>query len=208
MPERNHKTGEMISNYSGRYPEAGCDEAGRGCLAGPVVSAAVILPPDYNHKMLKDSKLLTPKNRDIVRKSIIENAVDYAVEIVDNQTVDEINILNAAILGMHKALSKLKTKPQFIIVDGNRFKPFENIEYQTIIKGDSKYKSIAAASILAKTTRDNFMETIAKEYPLFEWDKNKGYPTKAHRNAISKHGITPYHRMSFKLIDNQTKIEF
>lgn len=208
MPERNHKTGEMISNYSGRYPEAGCDEAGRGCLAGPVVSAVVILPPDYNHKMLKDSKLLTPKNRDIVRKSIIENAVDYAVEIVDNQTVDEINILNAAILGMHKALSKLKTKPQFIIVDGNRFKPFENIEYQTIIKGDSKYKSIAAASILAKTTRDNFMETIAKEYPLFEWDKNKGYPTKAHRNAISKHGITPYHRMSFKLIDNQTKIEF
>lgn len=187
----------LKSNFSGFVMEAGCDEAGRGCLAGPVVAAAVILPLDFFHPNLNDSKQLSEKRRNLLRQCIIENAEFHAVSFIENNTIDEINILNASILAMHNAISMLKTKPNFIIIDGNRFKPYLDIPYQTIIKGDAQYMSIAAASILAKTYRDDFMKTIDKEYPYYNWRKNKGYPTSEHKLAILKHGVSPFHRKSF-----------
>ena len=181
--------------------EAGCDEAGRGCLAGPVFAAAVILPPDFNDPLINDSKQLNHKQRMQLRKVIEHYALDWAVASVSNQEIDKINILNAAIHAMHIAIGKLrKLKPEHLLIDGNRFKPYPGIPHTCIIKGDSKFLSIAAASILAKTYRDEFMVNISKEYPLYNWDINKGYPTKKHRESIAKHGTTPYHRLSFRLL--------
>jgi ribonuclease HII len=197
----------LKTNFSGITPEAGCDEAGRGCLAGPVVAAAVILPNTFEHPLLNDSKQLTHTQRETVRLEIIEKAVDYAIAFVDRETIDKINILNASILGMQQALDQLKIRPEFVIVDGNRFKPY-SVPYKTIVKGDSLYKSIAAASILAKTERDRYMENLAKEHPEYNWQKNKGYPTAEHRDALRKFGVTPHHRQSFNLFDRQLKIEF
>ena len=195
-------------NYSGLANEAGCDEAGRGCLAGPVFAAAVILPPDFKNDKLNDSKQLTEKQRYQLRDIIIREAAAYAVAKLDAPKIDEINILNASIKSMHLALDQLEVRPEFIIVDGNRFKPYGDIKHQTIVKGDGKYMSIAAASVLAKTFRDDFMKQIDKEFPQYNWAKNKGYPTADHRAAIEKYGITPYHRRSFRLLDMQTKLDF
>jgi ribonuclease HII len=188
---------ELLSYHTKGKIEAGCDEAGRGCLAGPVFGAAVILPQDYTNILLNDSKKLTEKMRYQLRYDIERDALAWAVGIVDHTTIDQINILNASFLSMHRALEQLKITPECIIVDGNRFKPFHNIPHACIIKGDGKYLSIAAASILAKTYRDDFMQAIHLEYPLYKWDVNKGYPTAFHRNAIHEHGITPYHRLTF-----------
>jgi len=188
--------------------EAGCDEAGRGCLAGPVFAAAVILPHDFKNELLNDSKKLSEKKRKELKETIIKNAVDWAVASIDNEEIDKINILNASIKAMHLALAKLKTTPEHIIIDGNKFKSYKNIPHTCIIKGDGKFMSIAAASILAKTFRDEFMEKIHSEHPQYKWNKNKGYPTKEHRKAISETGITKYHRKSFRLISTQTKIKF
>ena len=193
--------------YNDDLIEAGCDEAGRGCLAGPVFAAAVILPKDYENELLNDSKKLSLKNRLILRKSILENSIGWAVATVDNVEIDEINILNASILAMQKAVEKLKRVPQFLLIDGNRFKPFRDIPYETIIKGDGKYMSIAAASILAKTFRDEYMLNLHNEYPHYGWDRNKGYPTKEHKAAIAKFGVTDYHRKSFRL-NEQLKLNF
>lgn len=179
-------------------PEAGCDEAGRGCLCGPVACAAVILPPDFECDGLNDSKQLTEKKREELRPIIEEKAIAWAVVMIDPSTIDEINILNASILGMHKALEKLSMPPRHILVDGNRFKPFRDIPHTTVVKGDAKYKSIAAASILAKTHRDELMQVLDLKYPEYGWKKNKGYPTKDHKAAIAHLGITPFHRRSFK----------
>lgn len=187
--------------------EAGCDEAGRGCLAGPVVAAAVILPNGFTSELLNDSKQLTVKKRYALRKVIEEESLAYAVAFVDHQKIDEINILNASILAMHQALDSLKIVPQHIIIDGNRFKPYGKIPHQTIVKGDGKYFNIAAASILAKTYRDDFMLELHEKYPYYGWDSNKGYPTKKHREGIKKHGITFFHRMSFKLLEDQLTLE-
>jgi len=195
-------------NYSGLANEAGCDEAGRGCLAGPVFAAAVILPPDFSNDRLNDSKQLTEKQRYQLREVIMREAAAYAVAKLDAEKIDEINILNASIASMHLALDQLTLRPEFIIVDGNRFKPYNGVKYQTIVKGDGKYLSIAAASVLAKTFRDDFMLQIDKEFPQYNWAKNKGYPTADHRNAIAKYGITPYHRRSFRLLDTQLKFDF
>jgi len=189
----------LLHNFSGAKLECGTDEAGRGCLAGPVVAAAVILPEDFECPTLNDSKQLTEKERDVLRPFIEQNAIAWAVGVVDNIEIDQLNILNASILAMHKAIEGLKVQPQFIISDGNRFKPYQNIPHQTIVKGDGKYLSIAAASVLAKTHRDELMQQLHAEYPHYDWDKNKAYPTKAHRNAIALNGTTPYHRMSFNL---------
>ena len=180
--------------------EAGCDEAGRGCLCGPVACAAVILPPDFECQELNDSKQLSEKKREELRPVIEKNALAWAVVMVSPKEIDEINILNASILGMHRALEKLKVTPQHILVDGNRFKPFGNIPHTTVVKGDGKYMSIAAASILAKTHRDELMLKLAEEFPGYGWDGNKGYPTKAHREAIARLGTTPHHRTSFRLV--------
>jgi len=188
--------------------EAGCDEAGRGCLAGPVFAAAVILPPDFYHEKLNDSKQVSEKMRYKLRNFIIENATAYAIASFTPEQIDTVNILNASILSMHKALDNLSEQPQHIIVDGNRFKPYGKIPFTTVIKGDGKYLSIAAASILAKTYRDDYMMKIHKEFPQYAWNRNKGYPTKEHRQAIEKFGITPYHRKSFRLIDTQLKLEW
>lgn len=188
--------------------EAGCDEAGRGCLAGPVVAAAVILPKNYKHPVLNDSKKLSAKQRAILRDEIIGSAIAYDVAFVDNLQIDEMNILRASIKAMHLAIEGLSKVPQFLLIDGNRFYPYKNIEYKTIIKGDGLYFSIAAASVLAKTFRDDYMEKIHCEYPEYGWNKNKGYPTSFHRAAIMKYGITPYHRKSFALFDSQLKLEF
>jgi ribonuclease HII len=194
--------------YEGKI-EAGCDEAGRGCLAGSVYAAAVILPPDYQNELLNDSKQLTEKRRYELREVIERDAVAWAVGIVTPEEIDKINILNASILAMHRALDQLKVRPEAIIVDGNRFKPYQNLPYSTIVKGDGKYLSIAAASILAKTYRDDYMNQLAKEYPLYDWLSNKGYPTKKHREAIKQYGITPYHRKSYNLLgDGQLSLEF
>lgn len=179
--------------------EAGCDEAGRGCLCGPVSCAAVILPPGFECPELNDSKQLSEKKRAELRPYIEENALVWAVVMVDNTEIDEINILNASILGMQRALDKLSIRPQHILVDGNRFKPYGDIPYTTVVKGDATYMSIAAASILAKTHRDELMDRLALEYPGYGWEGNKGYPTKAHREAIAKLGPTPLHRLSFRL---------
>ncbi|MBO7477802.1 MAG: ribonuclease HII [Salinivirgaceae bacterium] len=193
-------------NFSGLANEAGCDEAGRGCLAGPVFAAAVILPPDFSNDRLNDSKQLTEKQRYQLRDVIMREAVACAVAKLDAPQIDEINILNASIKSMHLALDQLSVRPEFIIVDGNRFKPYNDVKYQTIVKGDGKYLSIAAASVLAKTFRDDYMKQIDKEFPNYNWAKNKGYPTADHRAAIEKFGITPYHRKSFRLLDPQLKL--
>ena len=191
----------MLENhYYEGLVEAGCDEAGRGCLAGSVFAAAVILPPDYENELLNDSKKLTDRKRKQLREIIEHDAVDSAVGIVEPGEIDEINILNASILAMHRALDQLKVRPEAIIVDGNRFKPYRDLPYTTIVKGDGKYLSIAAASILAKTYRDDYMDRLAEDYPQYDWKSNKGYPTKKHRQAIRECGITPFHRRSFTLL--------
>ncbi len=178
--------------------EAGCDEAGRGCLAGSVFAAAVILPVDYENDLLNDSKKLTEKQRYALRTQIETDALAWAVGEVSADEIDKINILNASILAMHRALDGLKLRPQAVIVDGNRFKPYGTLPHETIVKGDAKFLSIAAASILAKTYRDDYMNSLALQYPTYQWDVNKGYPTKAHRAAIEEHGISPFHRKTFK----------
>ena len=200
----------MLKNYyyEGKT-EAGCDEAGRGCLAGSVYAAAVILPPDYHNELLNDSKQLTEKRRYALREVIQRDAVAWAVGIVTPEEIDRINILNASILAMHRALDQLKVRPEAIIVDGNRFKPYHDLPHSTIVKGDGKYLSIAAASILAKTYRDDYMNQLAVKYPQYDWKGNKGYPTKKHRDAIRLHGVTPYHRRTFNLLgDTQLSLEF
>lgn len=194
----------MLKNYyeQGRV-EAGCDEAGRGCLAGSVYAAAVILPPDYHNERLNDSKKLTARQRYALRQDIERDAVAWAVGVVTPQEIDQINILNASILAMHRALDQLQVRPEAIIVDGNRFKPYHDLPHTTIVKGDGKYLSIAAASILAKTYRDDEMVRLAQEYPDYDWQHNMGYPTRKHREAIRQHGITPYHRRTFNLLGSE-----
>ncbi len=196
----------LKSSYSGSKIEAGCDEVGRGCLAGPVVAAAVILPLDYKHHLLNDSKLLTKKNREIIRKDILNDAIEYAIAEVSNEEVDKINVLQASFLGMRRALDQLKTLVELILVDGNKFIQYGNIPHHCIIKGDGKYMSIAAASILAKTYRDDLMEKLSITYSEYGWERNVGYPTKEHRSAIEKYGITPFHRKSFRLLPNQLEL--
>ena len=199
----------LKSHYHEGLTEAGCDEAGRGCLAGSVFAAAVILPPDYHNERLNDSKQLTEKRRYQLREEILCDALAWGVGIVTPEEIDHINILNASILAMHRALDQLTLRPEAIIIDGNRFKPYGNLPYATIVKGDGKYLSIAAASILAKTFRDDYMNDLAQEYPLYDWLSNKGYPTRKHREAIRLHGVTPYHRKSFNLLgDGQLMLEF
>ena len=193
-------------NYSGFDLEAGTDEAGRGCLAGPVVAAAVILPKDFSHPFLNDSKQLSEKKRKELKPIIEAQSLAFAVSFVWQEEVDKINVLQASITGMHRAIAQLKTKPEFIIVDGNKFKNYKEIPHKTIVKGDSKYLSIAAASVLAKTYRDEYMEKIHLEYSDYNWKKNKGYPTKEHREAIRNFGVTKYHRKSFKLLPEQLKL--
>lgn len=194
----------MLKNYyeQGRV-EAGCDEAGRGCLAGSVYAAAVILPPDYQNERLNDSKKLTARQRYALRQDIERDAVAWAVGVVTPQEIDQINILNASILAMHRALDQLQVRPEAIIVDGNRFKPYRDLPHTTIVKGDGKYLSIAAASILAKTYRDDEMVRLAQEYPDYDWQHNMGYPTRKHCEAIRQHGITPYHRRTFNLLGSE-----
>jgi|TARA_R100000935_G_C2841819_1_gene171637 ribonuclease HII len=187
--------------------EAGTDEAGRGCLAGPVTAAAVILPKDFSNDSLNDSKILSSTKRDLLRPIIETNATSFGIAHIFPDEIDKINILNASFLAMHKALDQLDTKPEFIIVDGNRFTPYHNISHACIVKGDGKYLSIAAASILAKTFRDAYMEKIHLEYPMYNWLKNKGYPTKEHREAIRKYGITKYHRKTFRQLPDQLKLD-
>ncbi len=188
--------------------EAGCDEAGRGCLAGPVFAAAVILPKNFRHPVLNDSKKLTPKQREMVREEIINSAIAWNVASVDNNEIDEMNILRASVKAMHLAIDGLSRKPQFLLIDGNRFFPYKDIGHETIVKGDSLFLSIAAASVLAKTFRDDFMEKLHTDYPDYGWNRNKGYATLFHRNAILKYGITPYHRKTFPLFDTQLSIDF
>lgn len=195
-------------SYQNKFIEAGCDEAGRGCLAGPVFAAAVILPKDFEHELLNDSKQLTEKNRLILREIIEKEALAFAIGVCSQTEIDEINILNASFLAMHKAIDQLKLRPELLLIDGNRFKKYGDIEHHCIIKGDAKFMSIAAASILAKTYRDDYMEAIGAEYPMYKWDKNKGYPTKDHRDAIAEHGPCLHHRMSFTLLPNQLSINF
>jgi len=198
----------LKQEYSTKKYEAGTDEAGRGCLSGPVVAAAVILADDFEHPLLNDSKQLTHKQREKLKPFIEKYALAYAVSFIDAPKIDEINILQASILAMQKSIGKLKITPEFIIVDGNKFKPYKNIPHQTIVKGDAKYKSIAAASVLAKTYRDEYMQQIAKEHPNYYWHKNKGYPTKQHRDGIREFGITKYHRKTFRLLPTQLEIDF
>ena len=205
----------LLNHYYDGLIEAGCDEAGCGCLAGSVYAAAVILPVGYENELLNDSKQLTEKKRYQLREMIERDAVAWAVGIVTPDEIDKINILNASILAMHRALDQLKVRPQAIIVDGNRFKPYkepadgQQLPYTTIVKGDGKYLSIAAASILAKTYRDDYMNQLAEEFPQYDWRSNKGYPTKKHREAIRQYGTTPYHRMSYNLLgDGQLSLEF
>ena len=200
----------MLKNryYEGKV-EAGCDEAGRGCLAGSVYAAAVILPDGYENPLLNDSKQLTEKRRYELRDIIERDAVAWAVGIVTPEEIDHINILNASILAMHRALDQLTVRPEAVIVDGNRFKKYRDLPHTTIVKGDGKYMAIAAASILAKTYRDDYMNQLAEEYPQYDWQSNKGYPTRKHREAIRQHGTTPYHRMSYNLLgDGQLSLQF
>jgi len=193
----------LKANFSSFEFECGCDEAGRGCLAGPVVAAAVILPSGFRCPKLNDSKQLSEKERDLLRPVIENEALAWAVAEVSNEEIDEINILNASILAMHRAIDKLSIRPDFIIVDGNKFKPYNDIHHQTIVKGDSKYLSIAAASVLAKTHRDEMMERLHAEFPFYDWNNNKAYPTSKHRAAIRVHGTTPYHRMTYDLLGDK-----
>lgn len=188
------------------YPdtiEAGCDEAGRGCLAGAVYAAAVILPPDFRNELLNDSKQLTEKQRYALRGVIEREASAWAIGIVSPEEIDKINILNASFLAMHRAIDGLKIRPEHLLIDGNRFNPYQGVPYTTVVKGDGKYMSIAAASVLAKTYRDDYMNCLHEEFPVYDWVHNKGYPTPKHRSAIAEHGITPYHRKSFNLIGNE-----
>lgn len=187
--------------------EAGCDEAGRGCLAGAVYAAAVILPQNFQNELLNDSKQLTERQRYALREVIEREAIAWAVGIVSPQEIDKINILNASILAMHRAVDGLKVRPEALIIDGNRFKPYHDLPHTTVVKGDGKYLSIAAASILAKTYRDDYMNGLHEEYPHYDWKGNKGYPTKKHREGIRLHGVTPYHRMSFNLLGNDGQLE-
>lgn len=199
----------LESHYYTDLVEAGCDEAGRGCLAGSVYAAAVILPADYQNAELNDSKKLSPKKRYALREQIQHDAVAWAVGIVTPDEIDKINILNASILAMHRALDQLKVRPEAVIVDGNRFKPYHDLPYTTIIKGDGKYQAIAAASILAKTYRDDEMDRLDGLYPMYDWKNNKGYPTKKHREGIRIYGISPYHRRTFQLLgDGQLSLDF
>jgi ribonuclease HII len=198
----------LLHNLMKGIPEAGCDEAGRGCLAGPVLAAAVILPEDFSSELLNDSKKLTEKQRYELRPVIEKAAIAWAVAMYDHREIDQVNILNASIFSMHRALDQLAVIPAHIIVDGNRFKPWKNIPYTTVVKGDGKYLSIAAASVLAKTYRDDFMIALHEIHPEYGWNHNKAYPTAFHRSAIMKFGITPFHRKSFKLFDTQLSIDF
>lgn len=189
--------------------EAGCDEAGRGCLSGSVYAAAVILPEDFRNEILNDSKQLTERQRYVLREVIEQEALAWAVGVVTPEEIDRINILNASFLAMHRAIDGLKIRPQHLLIDGNRFKEYQELPYSTIVKGDGKYLSIAAASVLAKTYRDDYMNRLHEEYPQYDWNHNKGYPTKKHRSAIKEHGVTPYHRMSYNLLgDGQLNLEF
>ncbi len=197
----------LLPYYHKDTVEAGCDEAGRGCLAGPVYAAAVILPADFHDPGLNDSKQLSSHERYRLREVIEKEALAWAVGVVSNQEIDEINILRASILAMHRALDKLALRPESLIIDGNRFLPYHDVPYTTIVKGDGKYLSIAAASILAKTYRDDFMRQIHEEFPVYHWDSNKGYPAKAHRLALRQYGPSPYHRMTFRLFGD-TQLEF
>nr|WP_321229953.1 ribonuclease HII [uncultured Psychroserpens sp.] len=197
----------LKSTFSQFNLECGTDEAGRGCLAGPVTAAAVILPIGFKNGIINDSKQLSEKKRNLLKPLIENEAVTFSYAHIFPTKIDTINILNASILAMHKSIEQLKIAPEFIIVDGNRFKPFSDIPFETIIKGDSLYTSIAAASVLAKTYRDAYMEEIHKEFPMYNWKKNKGYPTKEHRDAIRKHGITKYHRKSFRLLPEQYQLD-
>ena len=200
---------KLKSYFKEKTIEAGCDEAGRGCLAGPVVAAAVILPENYQNEILNDSKKLSHQKRLELKKVIENDAISWAVSFVDNHEIDELNILKASFIAMHRALDNLNQEPELILVDGNRFIPYKEIAHECIVKGDGKYLSIAAASILAKTYRDEYMEKLHEEYPDYQWVKNKGYPTKIHRAAIKKIGSSPYHRNSFKLLpDEQLKMDF
>lgn len=199
----------LKSHYYEGLIEAGCDEAGRGCLAGSVYAAAVILPSDYQNELLNDSKKLTAKKRYALREEIERDAIAWAVGIVTPEEIDKINILNASFLAMHRALDQLQVRPEAVIVDGNRFKSYQDLPSTTIVKGDGKYLSIAAASILAKTYRDDYMLSLAEEYPQYDWQSNMGYPTKKHRQAILEYGITPYHRKSYNLLgDGQLSFDF
>lgn len=196
----------LLSHMDSSRIEAGCDEAGRGCLAGAVFAAAVILPPDYQHPLLNDSKQLSEKQRYALRPIIEKEALAWAVGIVTPQEIDRINILNASILAMHRAVEQLSINPEHLLIDGNRFKPYKKTPHTCVIKGDGKYLSIAAASILAKTYRDDYMMQLHQQYPQYAWDRNKGYPTQEHRDAISQYGTTPYHRISFRLVNPQLKL--
>ena len=198
----------MKSLFQPSLIEAGCDEAGRGCLAGPVFAAAVILPKDFTHDTLTDSKKLSSKQRYLLREEIEEKAVAWAVASCDNREIDKINILKASVRAMHKAVEQLTVRPEFLIIDGNYFIPYPDIPHRSIVKGDALFYSIAAASVLAKTYRDDYMIQLAAEFPQYHWEKNKGYPSAEHRNAIAEHGITPFHRRSFQLLSNQPKINF
>ena len=199
----------MLKSYHTKgFIEAGCDEAGRGCIAGPVFAAAVILPADFRNPGVDDSKKLTAKTRELLRKVIESEAIAYGVGLVDEKEIDQINILNASFLAMHRAVDKLRPVPQHLIIDGNRFRPYEGIPYHCIVKGDAKYASIAAASILAKTYRDEFMEMLHNQHPEYMWKNNKGYPTRVHREAVYKFGPSPYHRRSFRLLNDQMKLDF
>ena len=194
--------------YTKDVIEAGCDEAGRGCLAGPVFAAAVILPPDFKSELLNDSKQLSEKNRYALRPLIEQEAIAWGIGVVTAPEIDAINILKASFLAMHRAIEQLKVQPQALLIDGNRFTPYKEIPFTCKVKGDGRFLSIAAASILAKTYRDDYMLQLAEEYPSYGWQQNKGYPTRAHREAISKHGITPYHRKTFTLLPSQLTLDF
>lgn len=199
----------LLSYLHKELMEAGCDEAGRGCLAGAVYAAAVVLPPGFRNEQLNDSKQLTEKQRYTLREVIEREALAWAVGVVSPQEIDEMNILNASFLAMHRAISALKVRPQHLLIDGNRFRPYPGIPHTTVVKGDGKYLSIAAASILAKTYRDDYMLRLHAEYPAYGWNRNKGYPTREHRAAIAAHGVTPYHRRSFNLLgDGQLELKF
>lgn len=197
----------MLNKISAHQWEAGTDEAGRGCLAGPVTAAAVILPAGFSHPLINDSKKLTEKKRFELKPLIESQAISFGVIHVSAEEIDQINILNASITGMHRALDQLQPHPQYIAVDGNRFHPYREIPYQTVVKGDGKYLHIAAASILAKTYRDQLMDLLHLEYPMYQWNKNKGYPTPEHRDAIRKYGLSPYHRKSFRALPDQLKLD-
>ncbi|HRG78473.1 MAG TPA: ribonuclease HII [Cyclobacteriaceae bacterium] len=196
----------LLSAFTPDLVEAGCDEVGRGCLAGPVVAAAVILPKDYQHELLNDSKQLTKEDRVSLQIDIVRDALAWAVAEVSNEEIDEINILNASFKAMHLALDKLSIRPEFLLIDGNRFKPYQEIKYECVIKGDATYLSIAAASVLAKNYRDDLMEKLSEEFPGYGWHTNVGYPTEEHREGIRQLGITPFHRKSFQLLPSQLEL--